>query len=292
MGGRGVVLVVVAVWCGMLGGDRAGPIPVALAAAVLAALAAVGARRWARTGVALATIALGLSGMARAAAQRAVIAEQRAGFVAATGLYRLTGTVAEPPERESGEPTAIVVVAHAEPPLAAGTRVRLHLPPGSAVEWSDRVDVLARLDPPGPIANPGGFDARAAAAGGSLAASGRAFWVVARARPLPSGWPRATFARWRAAIERRLDRRLGPEARELVVPLVLGDRSALSPELNGRLRASGLIHLLALSGLHVAWMVGIARGVAAALRFGPRARAIAGALCAIGYVGPPVRCRR
>src|SRR5204862_15287 len=84
-----------------------------------------------------------------------------------------------------------------------------------------------------------------------------------RARSLPCRWPRATLARWRSAIERSLDRNLGAGARELVVPLVIGDRSALSPALNGRLRAAGVIHLLALSGLHIAWMASIARGLAA-----------------------------
>jgi competence protein ComEC len=70
-----------------------------------------------------------------------------------------------------------------------------------------------------------------------------------------------------------------------VTPLVIGDRSALTPELNARLRASGLVHLLALSGLHVTWLASLARGASATLGGGPRVRALSGGLCALLYVG-------
>ena len=49
------------------------------------------------------------------------------------------------------------------------------------------------------------------------------------------------------------------------------------------LRASGLVHLLALSGLHVAWLAGVARALAAIAGGGVFARAMAGALAAGGY---------
>jgi competence protein ComEC len=71
----------------------------------------------------------------------------------------------------------------------------------------------------------------------------------------------------------------------LVVPLVTGDRSALSTGLYADLRASGLIHLLALSGLHVVWLASIARAGVASLGGGVRARALAAALCAGFYTG-------
>src|SRR5207244_630038 len=63
----------------------------------------------------------------------------------------------------------------------------------------------------------------------------------------------------------------------------VGDRSALPTDLGAALRASGLVHLLALSGLHVAWLAALARGLAAALGLGLRARALAGAGCAVLY---------
>src|SRR5204863_3883904 len=141
-----------------------------------------------------------------------------------------------------------------DPPLVLGSRVRLRLPAGSAAMWSDEIVALARLEVPPPLRNPGGLDALASACASALVANGRAFWARGSPASGPGGWPRATLARWRAAIQRSLDRHLDADTRELVVPLVIGDRSALSPSLNGRLRAAGVIHLLALSGLHIVWM--------------------------------------
>ncbi|HEY6867540.1 MAG TPA: DNA internalization-related competence protein ComEC/Rec2, partial [Candidatus Eisenbacteria bacterium] len=99
------------------------------------------------------------------------------------------------------------------------------------------------------------------------------------------GWRRATVARWRRAIAGTLDAGLGAGAREIVVPLVVGDRSALPPDLDAAFRVSGLVHLLALSGLHVVWLAALARGVCATLGGGVRARALAGAACAALYAG-------
>jgi competence protein ComEC len=107
---------------------------------------------------------------------------------------------------------------------------------------------------------------------------------VSRARGL-AAWPRATFGRWRTALERRLEARLSPAAREVVWPLVLGDRSDMRVGLGAELRVSGLMHLIALSGLHVSWLAQLARTFAAALGAGRRGRALVGATCALGYLG-------
>ncbi|MBI5711504.1 MAG: DNA internalization-related competence protein ComEC/Rec2 [Candidatus Eisenbacteria bacterium] len=285
MGGRCAVAMALAVWGGLvLGGGL--QIPAALAALTAAAsFAALALRAPDRTGTVALLAALALAGAARGAGHRALLSCQRAAIGADGTPWRIEGRLAGPPPRESGEPTGVLVVERARPPLAAGTRVRLRLPEGSTVEWGDRVQALARLELPPGARNPGGFDARAAADAAALAATGRAFTAIA----LPGGgagaWPGLTVARWRRALERRLDAGLSPEARELVVPLVLGDRSGLSSDLNADLRAAGLIHLLALSGLHVMWLAAVARGLAAALGGGVRARALAGALCAALYAG-------
>jgi competence protein ComEC len=89
--------------------------------------------------------------------------------------------------------------------------------------------------------------------------------------------------RLRRAVEAALARGVPPATRELAAPLLFGDRSAMTPETDARLRGSGLVHLLALSGLHVVWLAAVVRGTVAALRGGRRARALAGAACAAGY---------
>src|SRR5438552_11904137 len=130
------------------------------------------------------------------------------------------------------------------------------------------------------LRHPGGIDPDASASAGALPGWGRA---LTAAVVDSSGMPRATFARWRRAIEAAFAARLSPEAREIVTPLVIGDRGGLSSELDAAFRAAGVVHLLALSGLHVTWMAGVARGLCAACGLGVRARAVAGAACALLY---------
>jgi competence protein ComEC len=285
MGGRCAVAITIAVWLGIALGGRIGTGAGRAALPLAVAFAILGACTRGRTAWATLLIAATLAGSARRAGHERVIEAARARLAAGGDLFRIEAEVVEPPLEESGEPVAIVSVRAADPPLVMGSRLRLRIPAGTGAEWSDRVRALARLDPPPAVRNPGGFDARAAADAGAITASGRAFWARVFPAPGLASWPRATLARWRRAIQLRLDRGLDPAARELVVPLVIGDRSALSPALNGQMRAAGIIHLLALSGLHVAWMAAIARGLAATLAPAPAARPIAGALCALLYVG-------
>lgn len=237
-----------------------------------------------RRSAGLLLLAVALCGSARSAAHEQRLAHARSVLRGDTEL-RFEATVDEPPTRESGEPAAVVRVRRSRPALPLGARLRLRFPAGQPIEWSDRVRGFAVVDAPEPARNPGGFDALQFSNAEGIVASGRVVWCDRFAAPLPRGWPRVTLGRLRHAIERRLDRRLSPDAREILVPLVLGDRSALPTDLYARLRVAGLVHLLALSGLHVAWLAEAVRTLAAAMGAGPAGRAIAGALCALGYVG-------
>ena len=281
MGGRTAVGVALALWLGLLGSRSPACVVAAIALCVPCAWLSFRVRGRAAGPVLLAAIAAAAA--LRGAGHHAALDRARAALDE-EALYRVVARVTEPPLRESGEPVAMLRVESAEPPLAPGVRLRVRLPDASPAEWGDRLRLLARLDRPRPAANPGAFDPEGAADAGALVASGRAF--AADAAPARGPWnlPRATAARWRRAIERRFAERLSPEARELVTPLVTGDRTSVSPELGASLRASGLVHLLALSGLHVVWLAAIARGACATLGGGLRARALAGAGCALLYV--------
>jgi len=285
MGGRCAVAGAVAAWTGALLGQHLGTWGVLSALAAAFGLGLAGLRGPARAASVALVAALALGGAARASAHRIALEQARPELGAGDGIFRIRGTVSEPPEAEGGETVVVVSLRAAQPALRAGTRVRLRLPAGVEAEWSDHVAALVRLDLPQRLRNPGGHDARVGAMASALGAGGNAFWAVTWPDRGLAGWPRATVARWRRAIGRSLDHHLSPAARELVVPLVLGDRSGLSTDLGAELRASGLIHLLALSGLHVAWMAAIARGMLAALGRGVLGRAIAGAACAILYLG-------
>ena len=284
MGGRCAVAAAVVVWMGIGwgAGRSVAVIVVALGAALAFARLARGAPD--RVGTLAVLLSLGAAALARGGASRAILDRHAAAVERAIAPRWVVGEVVDPPWRESGEPLVVLRLAPAAGNALAGSRVRLRLPAASRVEWGDRIEALARLERPAPRRNPGGGSARAAAAAQGIVAQGRAPF----ARVRPSGpWPRAiaaSLARGRRALERAFEARLSAPARELVTPLVTGDRSALSPELGARLQGAGLTHLLALSGLHVVWLAAVARALAAFAGLGVRGRALAGAGCALGYL--------
>ena len=290
MGARIAVPAAIALWAGLLASRvafarGAGESPAFLAIALtLSALAILLAWRTPGRGRAVALLAAFLlAGAARGLAFRERLAVARAPL-RSSEIFWIDGMIAEPPALESGAPLAVIAVRAARPALVTGSRVRLRLPEGCQAEWGDRLRVLARLSVSEPPRNPGGFDLRATAEAASLIGGGVALVAnVRRARGLEA-WPRATVMRWRRSIEGVLHRSLSAGAVELVVPLVFGDRSAIDTDLDAAFRAAGLTHLLALSGLHVAWLAGMARTCAAALGAGVRGRAIARGLCGALYL--------
>ncbi len=289
MGGRAAVGAAVAVWLGLLWGAGAGFAAAVVALAIASLGALVAWRAPDRLGTLALIAALGFAAAARGAGHALVLAAERRAIAPVTGTFWVEARLCEPPLRAGGEAVAVTRVLAANPPLVRGTRLRVRLPAGCEAEWGDRVGVLARLDVPALRRNPGGYDARRAADASALAAAGRALVAMPAPAAGLQAWPRATCMRWRRALERVYRARLDAPTRELVVPLVLGDRSALPTELDADFRASGLVHLLALSGLHVMWLAALARGLVAAAGGGTRARAAAGALsagCYVGIAGP------
>ena len=283
MGGRCAVGVAVVVWCGLASGRAFGPFPVAACLILALTLAWLASRAPVRVGTVLVLMALTLAAMARGGAGRLAL-EHGVGLLDSPSVPRwIRARVAEHPLREGDEPLAIVTLIGPGAAPEVGRRVRLRLPAGCEAEWGDTLSAFAVLERPPGRSNPGGFSARDVAASAGLALQGRA--LAARVTPVRGAhaWPRSTAVRWRRAVEHTLARGLTPESRQLVTPLVVGDRSALPPGLGADLRASGLTHLLALSGLHVVWLAGISRGVVAAMGCGVRGRAVAGAACALFY---------
>lgn len=162
---------------------------------------------------------------------------------------------------------------------ASGSRLRLQgldAPPGS------RVQLLARLRPAetyrNPSPHPRWLNNVIVHGEGRLLAPARvlrrgAFSPVHDARNL---------------LRRRLQRQLSPAAAGLARALLLGDRSA-PPDTTEAFRASGLAHLLAVSGLHVSIAIAffVLLGAALARRFGHpehRWRLLFGAPAAVGFL--------
>ena len=286
MGGRCAVAVALAMWGGLIAGIDHVPHAPILGVLTLTLSIAAGVTAIVlpgRTCGTLILIAFALAGAARGLAFHLRL-DGECQALAGEDTFWLDGTIDSPPALESGSPLVTLTVHAARPPWIDGSRVRLRLPEDCGIEWGDHARVLARVARLGPPRNPGGFDALAATRAVGVIATG--FAPYARIEPSRrfNGWPRATVMRWRRAIERRLHQALSVEAAELVVPLVFGDRSAIDTDLDAAFRSAGLTHLLALSGMHVVWLAGIARGLAAALGAGVMGRALARAACAALYL--------
>jgi competence protein ComEC len=227
------------------------------AAALVAAFATAGLALVARPALVSLAVGAALLGLARSELPQADPGIQRSALQAAGQAVEVQGVVADDPRSGSEgyevlvRPLSVVSAAGPLPPLG-NLLVRVRGPGEVAVD--DRVEVAGRLRLP---ADQPGFDRRAYLAENGcfleLASSG--LFVTARSgglRGLP-GWLRN---RYREAVSALVPQ---PHA-ALLVGIVLGIRSGIPPALEKDLVATGLVHLLVLSGLKVAVFARLALG--------------------------------
>jgi competence protein ComEC len=171
-------------------------------------------------------------------------------------------------------------------------RVRVSIPQDQAspgLAEGARVAVRARLAPPPPMALPGTYDFSRQAWFAGIGAVGKSIGpvrTVAPGRPAGAEWARE---RLRSHIAERLPGSAGG----IAIALVTGDQNGVGEEDAEAMRRSGLAHLLSVSGLHIAAVVGFAMVLtlrllalipALALRFNLiLVAAAAGAAAGIGY---------
>lgn len=139
----------------------------------------------------------------------------------------------------------------------AGLRAHLYGGP-SELARGDRIDVVAQLAPTELFQNAELADPAPSAARSGVTASGAALDVRV-VRPARSLF--AVIDRFRARVRARIDATFVPDAAPMARALVLGEND-LSNDDNAAFRASGLAHLLAVSGTHlVVAVLGIVRAL-------------------------------
>ncbi|MCW5892559.1 MAG: DNA internalization-related competence protein ComEC/Rec2 [bacterium] len=263
-----------AVYCmavGVVGAQLMPPAPAWLAAVTgLAAGGALGLGWMGRSGDrALGGAGRALLGVALTTAAGAVAAWRLAAVlapvlppdhVAAGTLPRgatIAGRVAALPVAR-GTRTFIVVDVEEEGGVPARGRVRLAVRGRpSKVRSGDTVRVTTTLRRPRGFANPGGFDVA-----GHLARRGvhviAAAWepalVVRRSRPPRS--PGDRLERWRGRLVRAIARAVPGAEGAVLRALVIGDQSAIPAALRDAFARAGVVHVLSVSGLHVALVGG------------------------------------
>ena len=157
-------------------------------------------------------------------------------------------------------------------PAATPDRIRLRLTSGNPDRLApgDWIRARAVLQPPPIPAMPGAYDFARAAYFQRLGAVGFTLGKVRPSSP-PATVDSGTLARWhsawqlwwaklRGSIGERVLAALPGPAGALATALMTGDRSALPQGLVDDMRASGLAHLLAISGLHMGLVTGLVFG--------------------------------
>ncbi len=184
----------------------------------------------------------------------------------ALGLGLLRGAVLARPGSLSVERDEVEATVVALEPHGAVLRISDALAYASLrgdAHRGDRLRAFGSLHEPLPRLNPGGRDRRAELAVRGIGAEG-SLEVVQVLAPGPALW------RWLDGVRARFSARATllcstPERAALVAALGVGDRSLLPPEVEEELSVSGLVHLLASSGLHLAVVVLFVRWLATRL---------------------------
>jgi competence protein ComEC len=190
--------------------------------------------------------------------------------VARLGLPRRTtleGRIAAAPERRSGR----VILLLAADAVGRGTErqlvtglVRVGVRgEGRGWRYGDRLRLDTILRAPRNFANPGSFDYV-----GHLARRGvyvTAFaWNESEVTRLPgrARGIRARLERWRARLARAIAEAVPPPAAGVLQALVIGEEGDIDAELREAFTRAGVVHVLSVSGLHVALVAGAGFAVA------------------------------
>ena len=149
----------------------------------------------------------------------------------------------------------VVLSDHATAQTPRTVRVSLHGPPPDVpYEPGQTVLVTARLAAPEGPAEPGGFDFRRMAYFNQLGAVGYTSSPVVLWQPPVGG--AEVINRLRTRLSRAIEREVPGDSGAFASGVMTGDRSNISAAVTSDLRLSSLAHLLAISGMNMAFLTG------------------------------------
>lgn len=171
------------------------------------------------------------------------------------GAVRVAGLVQEVQPLPDGRRLTIAAARLDEgAPLARTVRVRLRADDPARPLPGDRVTVRALLREPAPPAVPGGWDFQRAAWFTGLGGSG---FALGPAAVEPGQGPAPPLSRLRARLDTEVSATIGGDAGAVSAALLTGTQSAIPAGSMQAMRDSGLAHLLSVSGLHMAIVIGV-----------------------------------
>lgn len=254
--GRLAPWLAVAMGAGVLAyfGLREEPSPVAMAPApLLVALAWLVATRAPHVGWFIGLIAAGALGFAAALGHAWLAPPMPAPPMRAVMLSGLVQDVDLLPE---GRRVTLAAPRFGpeEPAQPRTIRVRLRANDPARPQPGDRLTVRALIRAPGAPAYPGAWDFQRAA---FFAGQGGAGFAIGPAEVEPVAAGAAPLAGLRATIEARVTAAAPGAAGAVAAALLTGGQSAIPREDLAAMRDSGLAHLLSVSGLHIAIVMGV-----------------------------------
>lgn len=181
------------------------------------------------------------------------------------GTFEISGRVAElvPSDKRTRVVLRSVKHLHQSPELLAGVQLSAFNQHVLGLKVGDFVQVRARLEPiSGPVI-PDGYDFRRAGYFKGISARG---FLLGEAVPFlefsdrqgPS--LRDRLNRLRSYISERISEALPGQGGALASALLVGQRAGIAEEVQQALRSSGLAHILAISGLHMALITSLIFG--------------------------------
>ncbi len=178
----------------------------------------------------------------------------RAPVLARPVVAQFTADVTRVEQQTAKQRVRVTLAPTDAPALPPKVRVNIDLDkvPGDLVP-GDRIALRARLIGPPGAAVPGGFDFRRVAWFQGLGATGSALGKVERVARAEGGGETL-----RAQLSAHVRSQIGGSAGGIAAAFASGDRGGISPEDEEAMRASGLTHLLSVSGLHITAVVGAA----------------------------------
>lgn len=174
-------------------------------------------------------------------------------------VSRFTAEIVSVEHLPARESVRLLVRNPSDPDLPYRFRVNLAEDMVSeAVAVGAWVTLDARLMPPPGAAVPGGYDFAQRAWFEGIGATGRAWGDVEIVRPADGGSWRGWLEERRASLAGHVAERVGDREGAIAATLATGDRGRIAEEDADAMRRSGLAHLLAISGLHVTAVIGVA----------------------------------
>ena len=197
---------------------------------------------------------LALAGMAVSEWRSARVAHP---ILPARTVTSFTGVIAGIENRPDRNQVRVLIAPDAASGLPPLVRVTVRGAPKPGIVPGATVSLRAMLSPPAGAALPGGYDFARRAWFAGIGATGFPMGplVVTVPAPPPAG-PLAWLDAARAALTVRIAAAVPGEAGAIAAAFITGDQGGIPLQTAQAMRDSGLAHLLSISGLHIAVVVG------------------------------------